>query len=188
MCNLNRVLTQNTLPPALLVPLPQIKQGASVTVPCFLHWQVRAVLDPAPLSLAGQGAKDGGGRGEGAVAAVPSPSLDGCPCVAVDVGKARCPGALGTFSQHCWGQGKSFLPQPCVSSMCWQLSQKGYGPPAVRYPWPDVFWLSGTAESPSWCSHCLSRHSLTRRKGSSAGRCRVQTFLSRQSSKAFEVS
>lgn len=146
------------------------------------------MLDPAPSPLAGQGTKDGRGRGEGAVAAVPSPSLDGCPCIPVGVGKARCPGALGAFSQHSQGQGKSFLPQPCVSSMCWQLSQKGYGPPAVRHPWPDIFGLSGAAESPSWYSHCLSRQSLTRRKGSSAGRCVVQTFLSRQSSKAFEVS
>lgn len=33
-------------------------------------------------------------------------------------------GALGSFSQHSQQEGQSFLPQPCVSSMCWQLSQK----------------------------------------------------------------
>lgn len=66
--------------------------------------------------------------------------------------------------------------------------KRGYAPPALGHPWPDVFGLSGAAESPSWCSQGLYRHSLSRRKGSSAGRCMVQTFLSRQSSKAFEVS
>lgn len=66
--------------------------------------------------------------------------------------------------------------------------EKGYAPPALGHPWPDVFGLSGAAKSPSWCSQCLYRHGLSRRKGSSAGRCMVQTFLSRQSSMTFEVS
>lgn len=56
----------------------------------LLFAQVRAVLNPAPFPLAGQGAKDGGGRREGAVAVVPSPSLDGCLCTPVAVDRARC--------------------------------------------------------------------------------------------------
>lgn len=138
----------------------------------LLFAQVRALLNPAPFPLAGQGPKDGGGRREGAVAAVPSPSLDGCLCIPVGVGRARCPGALGAFSQHSQQEGQSFLPQPSVSSVCWQLSQKRrvMPRPALGHPWPDVFGLSGAAKSPSWCSQCLYRQSLSRRKGSSADR------------------
>lgn len=140
--NLNTVLTQNTFPPALLIPLPQLRQGVSVTVPCFLHWQVRALLDPAPFPLAGQGTKDGGARREGAVAAVPSPSVDGCLCTPVGIGRARCPGALGAFSQHSQQEGQSFypspVPHPCAGS-CHR--REGLCPPCFRTSLDRCVWV-----------------------------------------------
>lgn len=52
------------------------------------------------------------------------PFLDGCLCTPVGTGRARCPGALGALSQHSQQEAQSFLPQPCASSMCWQLPQE----------------------------------------------------------------
>lgn len=50
---------------------------------CTLLFAVagEALLDPAPFPLAGQGTKDGGGRREGAVAAVPSPFWMAAPAL-----------------------------------------------------------------------------------------------------------
>lgn len=88
------------------------------------------------------------------------------------------------------GPGSEFpTPALCLIHVLAAVTQqKGYALPALRHPYSDVFGLSGAAKSPSWCSQCLCRHSLSRRRGSSAGRCLVQTFLSRQSPKALEVS
>lgn len=108
--------------------LPQLKQGVSVTVSCFLDLQLRAVLDPVPFPLAGQGSRGGGGRGESAVAAVPSSSLHGGLCIPVGVGRTRCPGALGAFSQHSQGQGQSFLPTLCFIQLAAVTEEKGCAP------------------------------------------------------------
>lgn len=82
-------------------------------------------------------------------AAVPSPCLDGCPWIPVGVGGARCPGALGSFSQH--PQGSEFpTPALClIHVLAADTEEKGYALPALRHPWPDIFGLSGAARSPS---------------------------------------
>ena len=89
------------------------------------------------------------------MAAMLGPSLEGCLCIPLGVGggKARSHGkvswALVAFSQHFHWQDKSFLPQPHISSMYLKLSQKrrGYGPAALRHPWPDIFGLPVAAKS-----------------------------------------
>lgn len=60
------------------------------------------------------------------------------------------------------GTGSEFPTYPVSHPAGSCHRRKGLCPLAFRHLWPDVFGLSGAARSPSWCSHCPYRHSLSR--------------------------